>query len=108
MPCDMAQRVIAQLKDQGFVERGWLGVMIQNVTDDIAASVGLDRAEGAIVAQVTPDSPAAKAGLKQGDVILSVNGQKVDEMRALPLLVAELEPGTDADLRSEAHQCELQ
>ena len=98
IPSDMAQRVVAQLKDQGFVERGWLGVMIQNVNEDIASSVGLDKAEGAIVAQVTPDSPAAKAGLRQGDVILAVNGEKVDRMRELPRIVADLKPGADAKL----------
>ena len=98
IPSELAQSVIAQLKDKGKVERGWLGVMIQDVTEDMAASLNLPKQQGAIVAQVTPGGPAEKAGLKQGDVILAVNGQEVDQMRQLPRLVAELRPGSSARL----------
>ena len=70
------------------MSRGWLGVQIQEVTPAIAASLGLKGEDGALVAVVTPNSPAAKAGLKQGDVILSFNGSAVKQLRDLPRLVA--------------------
>ncbi len=98
IPSDMAQYVIGQLKEHGRVERGWLGVMIQDVNEDMAASLNLPREQGAIIAQVTPDGPAAKAGLRQGDVILEVNGQAIDEMRQLPRVIAEIRPGSTAEL----------
>ncbi|MBO0758932.1 MAG: trypsin-like peptidase domain-containing protein, partial [Bradyrhizobiaceae bacterium] len=76
IPADTVKSVIAQLKDKGIVTRGWIGVQIQPVTQDIADSLGIKKAEGALVAEPQAGSPAAKAGIKSGDVILSVNGEK--------------------------------
>jgi len=89
IPSDLAKPVIDQLREHGKVERSWLGVQIQDVTPELAKSLGLPKAEGALVASVTPDSPAAKAGFKQGDVILSFDGHHIDKFRDLPILVAE-------------------
>ena len=88
VPASLAQPVIAQLKEHGRTRRGWLGVRIQSVNEDIAESLGLDKPRGALVADVTPDSPAAAAGIKTGDVILEFNGQDIPEMRDLPRIVA--------------------
>ena len=93
IPSNMAQKVISQLEKKGKVERGWLGVVIQDVSEDMAASLNLPKDEGAIIAQVTPDGPAAKAGLKQGDVVLAVNGERIGEMRRLPRVIADIPPG---------------
>jgi len=98
VPSAVAQRIVADLRDDGSVERGWLGVGIQPVTDDIAAALGLDAAEGTLVSSVTRDSPAAQAGLMPGDVILSLGGEPIDGPRALSLAVADLEVGSDATL----------
>ena len=87
----MAEGVINQLIQYGKTVRGWLGVRIQTVTPDLAESLGLDRAYGALVASIIPDSPAEKAGIKAGDIILEFNGGEVTEMRKLPRLVAEAE-----------------
>jgi serine protease Do len=95
VPSNLARTVVAQLESGGKVSRGWLGVQIQQVTPAIAASLGLKGEHGALVAVVTPQSPGAKAGLKQGDVILSFNGNAVKELRDLPRLVAATAPGTD-------------
>jgi serine protease Do len=89
---------VAQLESHGKVSRGWLGVQIQDVTPAIAASLGLQGEHGAMVAVVTPNSPGAEAGLKQGDVILSFNGGEVKQLRDLPRLVAATAPGTKATL----------
>lgn len=89
IPSDMAERVVAQLRETGSVERGWLGVMIQPVTPEIAESLGLDKAAGALVTEVTPDSPAAKAGVRQGDVILSYDGKDISTLRDLTRAVAD-------------------
>lgn len=89
IPSNMAKTVIAQLRETGKVERGWLGVRIQGVTPDIAAALGLGEAQGALVTEVTPDSPAAKAGLRQGDVIRSFGGKEVDDSRALARIVGQ-------------------
>jgi len=96
IPSNLAKSVVDQLREHGKVERGWIGVQIQAVTPDIANGLGLDKPRGALVVVVTPDSPAAKAGLKSGDVILRVGGDTVDDMRELPRLVADKEKGTDA------------
>jgi serine protease Do len=82
--------------EHGKVSRGWLGVQIQEVTPAIAASLGLHGEQGALVAVVTPDSPGARAGLKQGDVILSFNGEDVAHLRDLPRLVAAAAPDSHA------------
>ena len=88
IPSNMVKTVVAQLREHGSVERGWLGVQIQNVTPDLAAALGLDKAEGAMVAGVTPNSPAAHAGIKNGDVILSFDGKTITDTRELARVVA--------------------
>ena len=93
IPSQLARNVIAQLRDSGEVKRGWLGVRIQSVTDELAEGLGLDEASGALVAAVTPDGPAEDAGIKQGDVILEFDGRKVPDMRRLPRMVAETRIG---------------
>ena len=99
VPSNAAKTIVAQLEEHGKVSRGWLGVQIQEVTPAIAASLGLQGEHGALVAVVTPDSPGAKAGLKQGDVILSFNGSEVSRLHDLPRLVAETAPDTDAKMK---------
>ncbi len=98
IPSSLAQEVIADLKENGTVERGWLGVNIQGVNKDMAASLNLDKARGAIVSRVIPDSPATEAGLEQGDVILAVDGRRVRTVRDLPRLIAGIEGGKSAKL----------
>ncbi|MBX6321639.1 MAG: DegQ family serine endoprotease [Rhodospirillaceae bacterium] len=98
IPSAVAKPVIEQLRTKGTVERGWLGVQIQPVTPEIAAALGMGKERGALVASVQPDSPAAKADIRQGDVILSVDGRDVPEMRVLPRMVAELPAGKTVDI----------
>ena len=99
VPSSVAKSVVAQLEEHGKVERGWLGVQIQEVTPAIAASLGLQPEHGALVAAVTPNSPSAKAGLKQGDVILSFNGNEIGRLHDLPRLVAAAAPDVNAKMR---------
>ncbi len=87
IPINMAKDLVPQLK-QGKVVRGWLGVMIQKITPELKEKLGLKQEQGALVADVTPDGPAQKAGIKRGDVILSFDGKEVKEMNELPLIVA--------------------
>ncbi|HXE27954.1 MAG TPA: DegQ family serine endoprotease [Stellaceae bacterium] len=96
IPSSLAKPVIDQLRAHGKVDRGWLGVQIQQVTPEIAKSLGLPKDEGALVADVTPGGPAAKAGFQQGDVILSFNGHAIHKVRDLPIVVAETPVGNDA------------
>lgn len=93
IPSNNVKEVVDQLIKYGKTKRGWLGVRIQDVTQDIADSLNLGHARGALVSSVTPDSPAAKAGLKTGDVILNFAGKDIKEMRALPRIVAASEAG---------------
>jgi len=97
IPASVVKAIVDQLKDHGNVSRGWLGVQIQNLTPDMAASLGVGNAKGAIVAGVVDDSPAAKAGFKQGDVIVSLNGSDIDDNRDLTRKVASLRAGQKAD-----------
>ncbi len=98
IPADEAQGVIASLKDKGIVTRGWIGVEIQPVTSDIADSLGLKADKGALVAETQPNSPAAAAGVKTGDVILGVNGESVEGPRELARKIAGLGPNAQATL----------
>lgn len=98
IPASIAKQVIGEIKDNGQVTRGWLGVQIQPVTKDIAESLGLDEAKGAIVADVTENSPALKAGLKTGDTILEVDGKTIDDPRDLARKVATIAPGKSVQL----------
>ena len=87
IPIDVAIDVADQLRTEGRVTRGWLGVVIQEVTSELARSFGMERAHGALVARVLPDSPAARAGLRVGDVIVGYNGREVPRSSALPPMV---------------------
>ncbi|WPP02153.1 DegQ family serine endoprotease [Pseudomonas sp. HR96] len=98
IPIDVAMDVANQLKKDGKVSRGWLGVVIQEVNKDLAESFGLDKPAGALVAQVLDNGPAAKGGLKVGDVILSMNGQPIVMSADLPHLVGGLKDGAKANL----------
>ena len=98
VPSAMAKPVLAQLKSHGRIERGWLGVKIQDVTEEIADSVGLKKATGALVMEITKDSPADKAGIKIGDVITHFDGKEVKAMRNLPRLVADAPIGKTASV----------
>jgi serine protease Do len=98
-PSSMARNIIAQLRATGEVRRGWLGVRIQNVTDELAEGLRLDRPRGALVAAVTEGGPAEVGGIEQGDVILEFNGREVPEMRRLPAMVAETAVGATVDVK---------
>ncbi len=91
IPSSMAKGVIEQLKANGHTKRGWLGVHIQVVTPDIAESLALDKARGALVSSVSTDGPAAKAKVESGDVIITFDGKDIPDMRRLPRVVAETE-----------------
>lgn len=98
VPSALARQVVAQLREFGQTRRGWLGVRIQSVTDEIAESLSLPRASGAMVAGVDEKGPAAEGGIVAGDVILSFDGKPVPDMRSLPRVVAETKIGTTVDV----------
>ena len=95
IPADLVKSVVAQLRTYGETRRGWLGVRIQQVTKELAENLELDDTSGALISEVSPDGPAAKGGVKAGDVIIRFDGQEVAQMRDLPRIVA----GTDIDKR---------
>ena len=96
IPMNVAMDVVDQLKANGEVQRGWLGVVIQEVSRDLAESFGLEKPEGALVAKVLPGSPAEAAGLMEGDVIYSFNGMAINRSSDLPHHVGRVKPGSDA------------
>lgn len=98
IPVDMVKSVVAQLRDTGTVSRGWLGVLIQGVDQQLAESFGLDRPSGALVSNVTSDSPAASAGVRRGDIILSFNGTEIDKSSSLPPLVGIIPVGDSVQM----------
>ncbi len=98
IPIDLAKSVVQQLREKGSVTRGWLGVMIQSVTPELAKSFDLADPKGALVAEVTPDSPAHRAGLERGDIIVAFNQTEIANSRDLPALVAQTPVGTQATI----------
>ncbi len=96
IPSSMASTIVDQLTSKGHVERGWLGVQIQGLTDDLAESLGLSEAKGALVSSIIEDSPAQHAGMLVGDVIITFDGNDVDEMRDLPRIVANTPADSNA------------
>ena len=94
IPINIAKNILKDLKEKGSVTRGWLGVMIQKITPDLAKAIGLKDAKGALVGDVIPDGPADKAGIKRGDVIVNFNKEAIDDMETLPKIVARTIPGT--------------
>jgi len=99
IPINMAKQVVEQLISKGTVSRGWLGVSIQPVTDDIAASFGLKKAAGALVNEVVAGSPAAKAGIKQGDIIVAIGGTDIKDVSHLQRLVGDLPVGKRIEVK---------
>jgi serine protease Do len=93
IPATVAEKVVADLKDDGRVTRGFIGVQIQPVTKEIADAMGMKDARGALVAEATKDSPAAKAGIRTGDAIVAVDGERIKDARALSLKIASYAPG---------------
>ncbi|MBC8287735.1 MAG: DegQ family serine endoprotease [Nitrospinae bacterium] len=98
IPINIAKGILKDLKETGSVTRGWLGVMIQKITPELEKSFGLNQSEGALVGDVIPDGPAARGGVKRGDVIINFNNQPVREMEDLPKIVAATNPGSAVDV----------
>jgi serine protease Do len=98
IPSNIVKQVADQLREFGKVKRGWVGVSYQSVTDDIADSFGLDRARGVLVANIVADGPAAKAGIKRNDIIISFAGQDVLDLRRFPRQVANARVGSTVDV----------
>ena len=98
IPINLARHIVDELRGSGKVVRGWLGVSIQDVTPALAQSFGLDHPHGALVVEVEPDGPAAKAGLERGDVIIAYNGAPIEESHQLPAMVADMPIGKSAEL----------
>lgn len=98
IPSSVARPVVEQLRDHGQVRRGWLGVQVQGVTPDIAESLGMQEPAGALVTSVSPEGPAGKGGVRQGDVITRFNGESIEQMRELPRVVAATRIGSAVPL----------
>ena len=99
IPSNDAKRVVSQLIEFGETKRGWLGVRIQVVSEEIAEVEKLDEPRGALVASVAENSPSDKAGIKAGDIILEFNNTKIKEMKELPIIVAQTEVGKTVDIK---------
>ncbi len=95
IPVNMAKNIVGQIQEHGTVTRGWLGVMIQHVTPELARQLKLDRPIGALVGEVSPDGPAAAAGMKPGDVIVEYEGKEITQMSMVPTLVAQTPVGQE-------------
>ena len=98
IPINLVKTIYKDLREKGTVTRGWLGVMIQKITPELAKAFELKDSDGALVGDVIPDGPAATAGIKRGDVIVKFNGQEVKDMAQLPKIVAQTQPETEVDV----------
>mgnify|MGYP003630355914 FL=1 len=99
IPSNVVMSVVDQLKQDGKVSRAWLGVLIQDVNNELAESFGLDRPSGALISRVLPDSPAEKSGLKSGDIIMVFNGKKIEHSAELPYVVGQMKAGKKVDAK---------
>ncbi|HXH14289.1 MAG TPA: Do family serine endopeptidase [Alphaproteobacteria bacterium] len=99
IPINLAKEILPQLREKGRVTRGWLGVQVQQVTPELAQSLGLERARSALVVEVQPNSPAERAGIQRGDVIVGFKGEEIEQMHELPRVVATTPPGTEVEVR---------
>jgi serine protease Do len=99
VPSEVAMHVVDQLREFGETRRGLLGVNIQDVTDELAEALGLDKARGALVSEVQPDTPAVAAGIQPGDVIIEYDGRPINERRDLPRMVADTPIGDEVQLK---------
>ena len=99
IPVNMAKNILAQLKETGKVTRGWLGVVVQPITPELAQSFGLEGKNGALISEIAKDGPAEKAGMKAGDIILEFDGKKINEMNDLPRVVASTPVGREVPVR---------
>ena len=98
IPAAQAAPIINQLREDGYVERGWLGVQIQQIDDELAAGLGLEESKGALVSEVVADSPAERAGLEPGDIIVSFEETEIETIKDLTRAVAEVRPDSDIEL----------
>jgi serine protease Do len=98
IPADTVTAVIAALKDKGVVTRGWIGIQVVSVTEEVAKKLGIAEARGALVVEPQADGPAAKGGLAAGDIVVSVNGAPVKDSRELVRRISALAPGTTIDV----------
>ena len=99
IPINVSMNVVEQLKTKGYVSRGWLGILIQDVTSELAESFGMEKPTGALVARVLPESPAQKSGIKVGDVIVEYNGKEVVSSSALPPMVGSTQVGEEVQVK---------
>jgi len=99
VPINVAKEILPQLRERGKVVRGWLGVQIQSITEDLATTLGMEKASGAIVSDVNPSSPADRAGLQPGDVIVAVDGEDMEDNNHLTRYISTKPPGTEVELR---------
>ena len=99
IPINMAKNIEQQLRSTGKITRGWLGVMIQDVNEDLAKQFGTENKRGALISEVTPDSPAQRGGLLQGDIVTAINGRPIDNVTDLRNRIAETAPNTGVTLR---------
>jgi serine protease Do len=104
IPASIAARVVDELRTQGRIDRGWLGVQLQTVSAEVAEGLGLKEERGTLVASVVPDSPAAKAGLKAGDIVLAANGKPLADAKTLARVVGDSRPGTSLTLEVSREQ----
>lgn len=108
IPVNMASQIVNQLRSDGKVVRGWLGVIVQQITPEIAASLDLDDHNGALVSDIAPGGPADKAGLRRGDVIVRIDDRQIKDMPDLPRTVADYTPGEEAVLSVLRHGQKMQ